>query len=275
MKESEKISHTRVDSKNYKNPACCRKIIEISSRSNRSVKELKSLLTGRGIKRHGKTLVSGKKIVSELIRFNPDIILGWISSAGSVFLPSPVLLDIPCYKVTKELFRELDIHGTGYPLLVVKVPECVPYQENKISDNVILMIAFQDPLNVGAVIRSAAAFAVTSIVLLKEAASPFHPKSIRAAGTTVFAAKFMEGPSINEVRSIDRSIIALSPQGIDINSFSFPEHFVLLPGVEGPGLPPGLHPDFMVSIPMEPNVESLNASVATSIVLYEWYRVKR
>ena len=204
MIESEKKSTARLSSEHCKNPESCRKVIEISSRSNKSVKEWKTLLTGRGIKRHGKALVSGEKVVTELIRFQPGIILGWISLSGNTYIHPSLPLDIPCYSVTKELFRELDVHGTGYPILVVKVPECVPYQEKEISDNVILIIPFQDPLNVGSVIRSAAAFAVTSIVLLKEAATPFHPKSIRAAGTTVFAAKFMEGPSIHEIGNIGR-----------------------------------------------------------------------
>ena len=209
------------------------------------------------------------------MRLQPEIIQGWISIPDVNPLSFEMPYDIPWDRVNREIFRELDVHGTGYPLLVVKISEFMPFQKREITDNVILFIPFQDPVNVGAVVRSAAAFGVTSFVLLKEAANPFLPKSIRAAGTPVFTVSFMTGTSSNERGAIDRPVIALSTDGIDIGKFTFPERFALLPGLEGPGLPEGLRPDFTISIPIEPHVESLNAAVATSIVLYELRRLKR
>ena len=52
-------------------------------------------------------------------------------------------------------------------------------------------VPFQDPENVGAVIRSAVAFGAVPIVLLAEAANPCHPKSIRASGGMVFKANLL------------------------------------------------------------------------------------
>ena len=63
-------------------------------------------------------------------------------------------------------------------------------------DGCTLFIPFQDPENVGAVIRSAAAFGVARVVLLKEAAHPFHPRSSRAAGSALFQVPLYQGPSI-------------------------------------------------------------------------------
>ena len=140
----------------------------------------------------------------------------------------------------------------------------------------VLLVPFQDPVNVGAVVRSAAAFGVRNVVLLREAATPFHPKSIRAGGSTVFLALFHEGPSIRDIReTFPGPVVALSMDGEDIDRFEFPETFALLPGMEGQGLPEGIEFDHRVRIPMEPEVESLNAAAATAVALYEWKRRKK
>jgi len=57
-------------------------------------------------------------------------------------------------------------------------------------------------------------------------------------------------------------------------AFDFPDAFVLLPGIEGPGLPDELKKT-AVSIPLEPGIESLNASISASIALYEWKKRQR
>ena len=56
---------------------------------------------------------------------------------------------------------------------------------------------------------------------------------------------------------------------MNIDSLTFPEQFLLLPGIEGPGLPEPLGEN-TVAIPIADTIESLNAAVATSIALYLW-----
>jgi len=246
------------------------RVIAISSESNRTFRELQSLITGRGVRRYGRTLVSGSKVIRELIQQKPEIILGIVTFPDgpmpSMELPSA----IDRYSLSRSLFRDLDVNGTRYPLLIVRVPEFEEFREDNVNDNLILFVPFQDPANVGAVVRSAAAFGVESIVLLKEAANPYLPKSIRAAGTPLFSVRFFSGPSIENVGGYTRPVVALAAEGEILRDFQFPPRSILLPGLEGRGLTPNLHPDHLVSVPMSPHVESLNAAVAVSIVLYEW-----
>jgi tRNA G18 (ribose-2'-O)-methylase SpoU len=138
-----------------------------------------------------------------------------------------------------------------------------------VGDDIILLIPFQDPLNVGAVIRSAAAFGYRSIVLLEETATPFHPKSLRAAGSALFSVRLYRGPSIHDLSIIERPLIALSQNGEDISGFVFPKRFALLVGMEGPGLAGAGFHGATVSIAMEQGVESINASVAAAVAMYE------
>jgi len=143
--------------------------------------------------------------------------------------------------------------------------------DGTVPEGCTLMLPFQDPVNTGAVIRSAVAFGITRIVLLAESANPYHPRSIRASGGTVFDAEFFRGPSIHEIHETGDTVpvITLDSEGTPLKETVFPEKFLLLPGVEGPGLPAGLKAQ-AVSIPISEKVESLNAAVASSIVMHAW-----
>jgi TrmH family RNA methyltransferase/16S rRNA (guanine527-N7)-methyltransferase len=87
--------------------------------------------------------------------------------------------------------------------------------------------------------------------------------------------RLYNGPSIEDVCNYRRPVIALAPGGEDIKTFEFPSRFILLPGEEGRGLPDSLDADHVLSIPIEPRVESLNATVAVSIALHAWYDSRR
>ena len=65
--------------------------------------------------------------------------------------------------------------------------------------------------------------------------------------------------------------ISLSGEGSPLTQYKFPESFALIPGIEGPGVPVHLR-SHALSIPIKPDVESLNAATATAIALYEWKR---
>ena len=249
---------------NYQN------VIEIKSSSNKSFKKLKSLLTGRGIKKNKLAIVSGEKVINELLDNIPENIQECIISSTRKYPPFHVPSLIKVFRLNGELFRELDIHGTDYPLLIVNIPEYKSLSDSVLSERILLILPFQDPANVGAVVRSAAAFGVRKIMLLKETATPFHPKSIRASGAQVFNVDFIIGPSVFELGDLGIPIVALSTDGVTIGDFEFPDRFALIAGIEGPGLPCDIKPDFKISIKMEPFVESLNAAVAVSIALYEW-----
>jgi len=241
----------------------------ITSAANPKYKLWKSLLESRGIKKAGMCLVSGSKTINEIVRLHPEKIRGWIFHNRSEVDSESISPDIPVYILGSQLYRELDVFGTGYPLLLTALPEITDFEKCGDTYEVMLLIPFQDPSNVGAVIRSAAAFGFHAIVLLAEAALPFHPKSIRAGGTAIFEVDYFKGPSINDLETIEYPVVALSSGGLPIDTFSFPDRFALLPGMEGTGLPDDISAASTVSIPMEPHIESLNAAVASSIALYE------
>lgn len=244
-------------------------IREVTSESNPTLKLARDLLTGRGIRKHGQALIAGVRVVAEVLARAPDRVEAWLTTADG---PPPPVETLTWLRLADPLFRELDTAGTKAPLLLVRVPEMPEWSDAEPwPEGCTLFVPFQDPENVGAVIRSAAAFGAARVVLLREAAHPFHPKSARAAGPALFQVPLLHGPSIADLAASHAPLIALSADGDDLAT-PWPERFGLVVGLEGPGLPEPLRTGPRRRIPIEAGVESLNAATAAAIALYEMRR---
>ena len=254
-------------------PAFAGPVREIESPSNREYRKLAALLTGQGIRKHGMALFSGARPIGELLGSYRDSCKGWITQRRGGPPPPQEAADLlTWYRLSAPLFRELDVSGTGNPLLLAERPPLPTWKGGPLPEGCTLLIPFQDPENVGAVIRSAAAFGVAQIVLLAEAANPFLPKSQRAAGSTLFRVPLFKGPSLKEIDAADLPLVTLSARGRSVAAFDFPRRFALLAGMEGPGLPDRLRKGKALAIEMEEGVESLNAATSVAVALYAWRR---
>jgi RNA methyltransferase, TrmH family len=252
----------------------------ISSQDNKKFKELKALSESTGISKYREILISGKKIINEILtekKLNPlELIIfeNYIENDPSFnehikYFEKNNKLVI----MKKSLFNEIDLINTQHPLLVAETPEFPLWDYHKTS-GCTLILPFQNPVNIGSCIRSAAALGVKKIIILKDAANPFHHKSIRSSAGAVFNTKIYRGPEFEELLLNHKklvNLITLDMNGADLNSFSFPDNFLLLPGIEGQGLTKKFKHQ-SISIKMEKGVESLNASVSVSITLFEWKR---
>jgi 16S rRNA (guanine(527)-N(7))-methyltransferase RsmG len=242
----------------------------IESASNPTFRRCRDLLTGAGIRKHREAIVAGTRVCSEVIERFPERVLGWLTDLDG---PPPSSPGIEWLRFSKAMFKELDVAGTHAPLLLVDAPALPEWHDDEPwPDGCTLFVPFQDPENVGAVIRSAAAFGVARVVLLAGAAHPFHPRGSRAGGTAIFQVTLMTGPALDDLRTGEVPLLALDTSGSEISESSFPPRFGLVVGVEGPGLPPHLRSGERRRIAMEPGVESLNAATAAAVALYVWSR---
>ena len=246
----------------------------IESAGNPVYKDLVRLLGRKGIRDQNKALVSGRRLVPEILNAFSDRVLAWISPGDRFAAPENMPQNGVVFHLSPELFRELDVFGTRSGLLVVSTPELGVFNPaDGLSPGMSILTPLQDPENVGALVRSAVAFGADRVILLEESAHPFHPKAIRASGGAVLRMQFEKGPSMNALPD-SLPLIPLSANGRDIDKIDFPSPCGLLLGQEGPGLPP----EWMsraVSIPILPAMESLNASVAAGIALYLWAAGKK
>jgi TrmH family RNA methyltransferase len=146
----------------------------------------------------------------------------------------------------------------------------------------ILAIAgLQDPGNLGTILRSAEAFGAGGVLLGEGTVSPYNPKAVRASAGSVFRlpltkVKFAE--ILSRLRDEKLRLVATSShKGTVLQEAQLSGPLVFFIGSEGAGVPKDLlaQLDEVVVIPHSEKVESLNAGVAASIVLYEAARQKR
>ncbi len=235
----------------------------ISSADNGLFKELKSALEPKGIKKLGRFIVSGRKVVEEILA-QGKLEVDFILAQEEMQLPSSKERFIV---LTKPLFQELDIFGTKSPLLALKTPKLSVWNQQDKAVGLEVLCALGEPSNLGALLRSAAAFGASKVVLLKESATPFHPKSVRSASGQLMKVPIATGPSIKDLNG--DGVFALDMRGEELSKFKWPKNARLLLGEEGPGVPE-LNGLKKLKIPMSNDVESLNASIAASIALYSY-----
>lgn len=241
-------------------------MIDISSAKNPKYKTWLRLQDARGVKKHEQALIAGRKIIGEVLTLFPERVLGVIvkKESGAERLRTPETC--PVYCLPHDLFAAVDIYGINGPVLVVSAPP-LPAWNGELAPGMTIFLPFQNPINLGTTIRSAAALGA-SVVLLREAATPYLPKSLRASGPAIFQTPVFQGPSLRELAEFTHlPIFALSPKGESVYARRLPETVGFVAGMEGPGLDEHWPEERRLTIPMRANVESLNAAVAIGIAM--------
>jgi TrmH family RNA methyltransferase len=153
---------------------------------------------------------------------------------------------------------------------------------------IVVLAGLQDPGNVGTILRSCEAFGSAGVILGEGTVSPFNSKVVRASAGSVFrlpiihnhgktpSAKLEEISEKLRAQGV-RLVATSSHKGTPLDQAGWKSPSAIFFGNEGSGLPRDLMAkmDDSVAIPHTPQVESLNAGVAASIVLYEAARQRR
>lgn len=150
---------------------------------------------------------------------------------------------------------------------------------------IVSVVGLQDPGNLGTILRSAEAFGSAGVILGEGTVSRFNSKVIRASAGSLFrlpvvpakAAGGLDG-IVAQLRGKQVRLIATSShKGTPLDQAALASTSAIFIGGEGAGLPKSLmsQMDETIAIPHSPRVESLNAGVAASIVLYEAARQRQ
>lgn len=150
------------------------------------------------------------------------------------------------------------------------------------SPLLLLLENLQDPGNLGTVLRTAEGAGVTGVILSKGSVDLYNPKTIRSTMGSVYRVPTLYAEGLPEVLEILRSRgIRTFAAHLEGKRFYDQEDYrggtAFLVGNEGNGLTEELSAkaETLIRIPMEGRLESLNAGVAASLLMYEAYRQRR
>ncbi|MBQ4426177.1 MAG: RNA methyltransferase [Oscillospiraceae bacterium] len=242
--------------------------MKITSRKNERVQHLKRLGADASYRAMcGEMLCDGGKLLEEAIAAGIEIREIFTSGALDRIVPAGAVV----YETDREIIESISTQKTPQSVVFsAKTPE---FGELESLDGAIILENIQDPGNVGSVIRTANAFGVRQVVLVGDCADPYSPKTIRATMGAAFK-KPVYKTSLDELAMIKGKTpvyaAALSDSAADVRKIDLRSCAVAV-GNEGRGLTREMISfcDGTIIIPMTPYCESLNASVAAAILMWE------
>ena len=239
-----------------------------SSKQNSLIKKIASLKDKKYRKEYNLYFSEGVKPVNDAISFNMPI--EYIVATSSVInkiLPSNNTI----IEVTDEVFSFISDEKTPQgALCVIKIPNQNTLIKPK--NNAVILEGIQDPGNMGTIIRSALAFGFTDLYLVN-CVDCYSPKVVRSSMSSIYKVNLYKG-SLEEILSVldGYQIIVCDMNGQDSKTFTPSKNYAICVGNEGNGISQELFnkSDSVVAIKMNEFSESLNVSVALSIVMYQF-----
>lgn len=175
--------------------------------------------------------------------------------------------------------------ATATPQGVLAVAEMPPHHLEDLPDGatlVLVLAGVSDPGNAGTLLRSAVAAACDGVVFLEGSVDPFGPKTVRASAGAVLRTPVVRDAAWSGCRAALqarglRTMGSAADARVPLDAADLRRPVALVVGNEAAGLGPELLEDLdeVVAIPMPGPVESLNAAVAGSILLFETARQRR
>ncbi len=253
-------------------------IMIITSRENKIFKLAISLKTKRGRDENSLFMIEGLRSVSDAIKKGAKIKMIVIEDGFNRSMD----FDCPVYTFAPKLFKELS--DTITPQGIIAVCEVPNYSEKDIKESengcIIMCENVQDPGNIGTIIRTAHASFCDGVVLTKGSCDLYNPKIVRSTMTGVFSVPIITGrdakSTISYYKNKGYKIIAgaLTKNSINLYSADLCGKTLIIIGNEGNGVSEDTLKmcDTTIKIPMKEDAESLNASVAGAVLLYEHLR---
>ena len=257
----------------------------ISSKDNELVKHIKKLKEKKYRDESNEYIVEGVKLIEEAVKENAKIkkIVVCEDTTRTYEIPTNVMLEIAkyeCIYVTEKIFAAITQVTNPQGIMAIIEKNDKNKEIDFTQDIIVALDDVQDPGNLGTILRTVDSIGLNQIIVSKGTADAFNAKVVRSTMGAIFRINIIEvddlKQSIKEMKKHHFKLMVTSLQTENsIYDIDFNKKIIVI-GNESNGVSQEIQDmaDEKAKIPMLGKTESLNASVAAGIVMYEYVRQK-
>lgn len=257
----------------------------ISSKDNEFVKHVKKLKEKKYRDINQEFIIEGIKLVKEAIEEKANIknIIICDNCENSGIIPKDLMYEIAkynCIYVTENILKTMsDVNAPQGILAIISMNN----KNNEIDysqDIIVALDDIQDPGNLGTILRTVDSVGLNQILVSKGTADCYNPKVVRSTMGAIFRIKIIECENLEQtLKETQKNNFRIVVSSLQTKNSLYDINFdkkVIIIGNEANGVEPQIQKiaDEKIKIPMLGKTESLNASVATGVILYEYVRQK-
>ena len=257
----------------------------ITSKDNELIKHIRKLKDKKYRDESNEYVVEGVKLVEEAVKENAKIkqIIVCEDTTRTYEIPTHIMLEIAkyeCISVSDKIFNIITQVTNPQGIMAIIEKNAQDAQIDYTQDIIVVLDDVQDPGNLGTILRTVDSIGLNQIIVSKGTADPFNSKVVRSTMGAIFRIKIIEvenlAQAIKEMRKHHFKLMVTSLQTKNsIYDIDFNKKIIVI-GNEANGVSKEIQDmaDEKAKIPMLGRTESLNASVAAGVVMYEYVRQK-
>ena len=257
----------------------------ITSKDNEIIKNVRKLKEKKYRDQNNEYIVEGVKMIKEAILEEAKIKLIVVceENANSGAIDKKLLYEIAkyeCIYVSKKVFDLISDVQTPQGMLAVIEKENSEDKIDYAEDVIVVLDGIQDPGNLGTILRTIDSVGLKQVIVSKETADSYNPKVVRSTMGAIFRVKVIESSNLlDTLKNMKKHKYKIMATSLETDHSIYDVDYnkkVIVIGNEANGVSKEIleYADEKIKIPMLGKTESLNASVATAVILYEYVRNK-
>ena len=257
----------------------------ISSKDNELIKHIKKLKDKKHRDESNEYIIEGVKLIEEAVKENARIkkIIVCEDTTRTYEIPTHIMYEIAkyeCVYVTDKIFASITQVTNPQGIMAIIEKGDTDAQIDYTQDIIVALDDVQDPGNLGTILRTVDSIGLNQIIVSKGTADAFNSKVVRSTMGAIFRVKIIEVENLPQaIKEMRRHHFKLMVTSLQTDNSIYDIQFnkkIIVIGNESNGVSKEIleMADEKAKIPMLGKTESLNASVAAGVVMYEYVRQK-